>query len=83
MAGEKHIDLSRAYQRATREGRPGYSTAIRAVAERSRLAKETVHQIARNKGDPKLSTLIAIAGAFGLTVVEFLKLGIVEREAER
>lgn len=64
------INLGMAYFRANKQGE-----SIRAVCARSGLSKETVHQIARNRGDPKLSTLNAIAEAFGLTVLQFLELG--------
>ena len=68
------IDLSVAYA----EGLDYLGGAtIRDVAALSGLGRETVHQISRNKGDPKLSTLVAIADAFDLTVVQFLELAIV------
>jgi transcriptional regulator with XRE-family HTH domain len=68
------FDLSIAYE----EGLDYLGGAsIRDVAALSGLGRETVHQISRNKGDPKLSTLIAIADAFDLTVVQFLELATV------
>lgn len=80
--GNTVIDLSLAYRRLTDVRLPDHlyrqlsGASIRTVAREAGLAKESVHQIARNKGDPKLSTLIAIADAFGITVVDFLKLGM-------
>lgn len=71
------VDLGMAYSRANKQGE-----SIRAVCERAGLSKETVHQIARNRGDPKLSTLLTIAEAFGLTLLQFLDLGR-DKELER
>lgn len=71
------INLGMAYFRANKQGE-----SIRAICTRSGLSKETVHQIARNRGDPKLSTLNAIAEAFGLTLLQFLDLGR-DEEIER
>lgn len=71
------VDLGMAYLRANKKGE-----SIRAVCERAGLSKETVHQIARSRGDPKLSTLIAIAEAFSLDIIQFLRLGR-DEELER
>ena len=71
------IDLGWAYRRANKQ-----EESIRTISERSGLSKETVHQIARNRGDPKLSTLVTIAEAFGLTLLQFLDLGR-DEELER
>lgn len=71
------INLGLAYFRANKQGE-----SIRIICARSGLSKETVHQIARNRGDPKLSTLNAIAEAFGLTILQFLDLGR-DEEIER
>jgi transcriptional regulator with XRE-family HTH domain len=71
------INLALAYRRANKQG-----DSIRAVCERAGLSKETVHQLSRNRGDPKLSTLLTIAESFGLTLFQFLDLGR-DEELER